>query len=88
MNLSNINPKEFTISACIIGYLLIDNFNANEQNAIGNWLMLVGQVLETNASQLQVIQGNNQNNNVNNQNNDIENIKKAIEIINKKLNNL
>ena len=47
--LPNIPPKLFSISAVAIGYLLIDDTTANEQNALGNWLMLVAQVLSTNA---------------------------------------
>jgi len=86
--LDNINPEEYTLSAVIVAYLLKDNFNANELNSLGNWFMLVGQVLETIAAQLQVVQQNNKNNAVDNmQNNDIENLKKAVEIINSKLSN-
>lgn len=47
--LPNISPKLFSLSAVAIGYLLIDDMTANEQNALGNWLMLVAQVLSTNA---------------------------------------
>lgn len=47
--LPNINPKLFSLSAIAVGYLLIDDSTANEQNALGNWLMLVAQVLSTNA---------------------------------------
>ena len=47
--LPNIPPKLFSISAVAIGYLLIDDTTANEQNALRNWLMLVAQVLSTNA---------------------------------------
>ncbi len=50
----NVSPKVFTLSAVAIGYLLIDSNTANEQNALGNWLMLVAQVLCTNAYFLQV----------------------------------
>ncbi len=50
----DVPPKLFTLSAVAIGYLLIDNNTANEQNALGNWLMLVAQVLCTNAYFLQV----------------------------------
>ena len=40
MNLiPNISPKTFSASAIIVGYLLIDDLTANEQNALGNWLM-------------------------------------------------
>ena len=45
----NIPPKLFSLSAVVVGYILIDDMTANEQNAVGNWLMLVAQVLSTNA---------------------------------------
>jgi len=50
----NVSPKTFSASAVIVGYLLIDNLTANEQNALGNWLMLTAQVLCTNAYYKQV----------------------------------
>jgi hypothetical protein len=50
----NVPPESFTLSAIVIGYLLIDDTTANEQNALGNWLMLTAQVLCTNAYFLQV----------------------------------
>lgn len=50
----NVPPKLFTGSAIVIGYLLIDDTTANEQNALGNWLMLVAQILCTNAYYKQV----------------------------------
>lgn len=52
----NIPPKLFSLSAVVVGYLLIDDATANEQNAMGNWLMLVAQVLSTNAFFRQVRQ--------------------------------
>lgn len=54
--LPNIPPKLFSLSAVAIGYLLIDDMTANEQNAFGNWLMLVAQVLSTNAFYRAVMQ--------------------------------
>lgn len=55
MNLiPNIPAKAFSFSAIIVGYLLIDDLTANEQNALGNWLMLTAQVLCTNAFYKQV----------------------------------
>ena len=50
----NVSPKVFSFSAVVVGYLLIDDLTANEQNALGNWLMLVAQVLCTNAFYKQV----------------------------------
>ncbi len=52
----NIPPKLFSLSAVVVGYILIDDMTANEQNAIGNWLMLVAQVLSTNAFYRAVMQ--------------------------------
>lgn len=52
----NIPPKLFSFSAIVVGYILIDDATANEQNALGNWLMLVAQVLQTNAFYRQVMQ--------------------------------
>lgn len=50
----NVPPKVFSFSAIVVGYLLIDDLTANEQNALGNWLMLTAQVLCTNAFYKQV----------------------------------
>lgn len=52
----DVPPKAFSFSAIVIGYLLIDDTTANEQNALGNWLMLIAQVLCTNAFYKQVQQ--------------------------------
>lgn len=54
--LPNIPPKLFSFSAVVVGYILIDDLTANEQNALGSWLMLVAQVLSTNAFYRQVMQ--------------------------------
>ena len=60
----NVPAKVFSFSAVIVGYLLIDDLTANEQNALGNWLMLVAQVLSTNAfyKQVQAERGLDQSN--------------------------
>lgn len=49
MKLPNVSAKVFSLSAIVVGYLLIDDLTAKEQNALGNWLMLVAQVISTNA---------------------------------------
>jgi hypothetical protein len=65
----DIDPKIYTLSAAIIGFALIDDFTANEQNAIANWFLLIGQVLETNSAFQQIneerIEGNTININSN-----------------------
>lgn len=62
MSLPNIPAKTFSLSAVALGYLLIDDLTANEQNALGNWLMLTAQVLSTNAFYKQVQQERMQQN--------------------------
>ena len=66
----NINPQIFSLSAVLVGAALIDDFKAPEQNAIGNWLMLVSQYIITHAAQQNLIEIrlNNQNNNTFKQN--------------------
>lgn len=51
----NINPELFSITAMIVGLIIEDDFNATELNAIGNWLILVGQTTLTTAAQQQLI---------------------------------
>lgn len=58
----SISAQSFTTSAFIIGYLLIDDLNPAEQNSVGNWFMLVGQVLSTNSAQQQVLNNRSQEN--------------------------
>ena len=74
--------------------LLCDDLTPAKQNSIGNWFMLIGQVLSTNASQQQVVNNakkiSNQSNShiVNDNNLDIDELKKAVDIINQKLSEL
>lgn len=91
----NIPPTAFSFSAVIVGFLLIDDATANEQNALGNWLMLVAQVLCTNAyyTQVQVERGNmngynNQNNNTPNNEETIEMLKKMVNALNQEINEI
>lgn len=61
----DINPKISTAVCVLIAYLLIEDYNTAEQNAIGNWLMLIAQTLITNASSQAVIERRVQNNKLN-----------------------
>lgn len=49
----------FTLSAVVVGFLLIPELSAKQQNDLGNWLMLVGQVLCTNAAHLAILTPSN-----------------------------
>lgn len=91
----NIPAKAFSFSAVAVGYLLIDDLTANEQNALGNWLMLTAQVLCTNAfyKQVQQERGRDPSNPNNNQRNwnkerEIEMLKKMVNALNKEIETL
>lgn len=95
----NVPPKVFSLSAIAVGYLLIDDLTANEQNALGNWLMLTAQVICTNAFYKQVEQernsnsqnnnsSNNQSNNTTNEQAEIEMLKKMVKALNQEIENL
>ena len=75
--LPNMDPNIFSLSAVIVGYLLIDDLTANEQNALGNWLMLVAQVLCTNAFYKQVLSERKIKNSIN----EDELLQKFVEVI-------
>lgn len=81
-----------TLAALIIGYALTYPFNSYVQNSLGNWLMLIGQILETNAAFLQMYQYDNSNNSQNNNKIknelDLEQIKEAINIMKEEIDKL
>ena len=84
----NVSPKAFSFSAIIVGYLLIDDLTANEQNALGNWLMLTAQVLCTNAYYKQVQpERSTSTPNVSNEDG-IEMLKKMVNALNEEIENL
>ena len=68
---SNINPTVFSWSAIVVGTILCEELNVLEQNAIGNWIILVGQYLLTYAAQQALIEGriDDYNVNINSKNN-------------------
>ena len=50
MNNTKLESKTLTTIAFVIGLALIDNLSSTEQNAVGNWIMLIAQTLCTNGS--------------------------------------
>jgi hypothetical protein len=85
----NISASSYASSAFIIGLLLCDELTPAEQNSLGNWFMLVGQTLSTNASQQQLL--NNRNNTSNNLNSHIindDNLKQSANNIKNEINNI
>lgn len=61
----SMDPHLFSLIAVAVGYASVGDYNANEQNSIGNWLILVGQYILTHAAQQQLIEARLENNNLN-----------------------
>lgn len=64
-DLFNINPTYSTSIAFILGLLLVSDLNTPEQNMLGNWIILLGQTILTNASAQNVIEARIQSNRYN-----------------------
>ena len=88
-HLPNVPAKLFSLSAVVVGYLLIDDLTANEQNALGNWLMLMAQVLCTNAfyKQVQTERETYSSSNFTNEDN-VRLLRKMVDALNKEIDNL
>lgn len=55
MGFFELPPRTLTLVAFLIGFTMIDDLTAAEQNSLGNFLILIGQVLETNSGQQAVL---------------------------------
>ena len=51
VSLFDLSPEEFTALSVLIGLALLPGLTPDQQNSLGNFLMGVGQVLETAAAQ-------------------------------------
>ena len=58
MSIFELSSKEFAALSTLIGFALLPGLSANQQNALGNFLMGIGQVLETAAAQQAITQPN------------------------------
>ena len=64
-NIFNTNPRYSTILGFILGLILIDDLSVDEQNALGDWLMLIAQTIITNANSQNVIESRIKNKTLN-----------------------
>ena len=55
-DLFNINPTYSTSISFLLGLLLVSDLNTAEQNMLGNWIILLGQTILTNAGAQNVIE--------------------------------
>ncbi len=58
----SLPPAQFAILASLIGILIIDNLDLDQQNAIGNFIMSVGQTIATASAQGELLQSGDQQN--------------------------
>ncbi len=49
--MKDINPTSFTLSSVIVGMIATSDLSYSELNALGNWLVLLGDYLLTYAAQ-------------------------------------
>lgn len=61
----NINPTVSNLIAYLIGVLLVSDLSATEQNALGNWIYLIGQTLVTHAAAQTIIESRIAGDNIN-----------------------
>lgn len=61
----NTNPNVFSLYAVAVAIVICDDFNMNELNSIGNWIMLLSQYLLTFSAQQQLIEGRIDHKNIN-----------------------
>ncbi len=52
----NTNPRYSTTVGFILGLVLVDSLSAPEQNMLGNWIILIGQTILTNAASQNIIE--------------------------------
>lgn len=56
MDFQNVNPELFVVVGELLGNVIANELPFNVQNAVGNWLQLVGQAIETYNAQQQYYQ--------------------------------
>ena len=79
----SLSPERFTLLATIIGILLTENLDLDQQNSLGNFITSIGQAMMTAAAQGQLLQSEKQQNEEVRQ--QLQLIKDQINLIEKKL---
>lgn len=83
--LLSLPPKQFALLSSLIGIKIIDDLNIDQQNAIGNFFVNIGQAILTAAAQEQSLQNNNSQSDQILQ--EIENLKNEISLLKKESSN-
>jgi len=58
----SLPPKQFALLASIIGILLVDNLDLDQQNSLGNFIVSVGSTILAAAAQGSTLKSSNQQN--------------------------
>jgi hypothetical protein len=58
----SLPPKQFALLSSLLGILLVDNLDLDQQNSLGNFIVNVGQAILVAAAQGQSVQSNNSQN--------------------------
>ena len=75
-------PAEvMTALGVILGFALMGDLTADEQNSLGNFLMLISQILETNATQLQLLEDRQSAQQMNEILNQLKDLRSRLEIL-------
>lgn len=76
-----MSPKQLVLLSSLVGILLIDNLDLNQQNSLGNFIVDVGQAILTAAAQGQLLKSSESQND-NSQNDDV---RKEIQVLKKQI---
>lgn len=79
--LFSLPSQLLTALATILGFSLLGDLTAAQQNSLGNFLMLIAQVVETNASQQQVFEGAAANDQLSRMKADIEQLQEQLAML-------
>ena len=83
--LLSLPPKQFALLSSLLGIILKDDLNTDQQNALGNFIVNIGQSILTAAAQEQSQQNNNSQNDQILQ--EIDSLKNQVSLLKKELDN-
>lgn len=83
--LLSLPPKQFALLATVFGLLLLDDLSIDQQSALGNFLLSVGQTILTASAQAQSLKSCQSANDQDQVHDDIEDLKKQISLLREEL---
>ncbi len=80
---SSLPPKQFALISAILGTILSDELDVNEKNAIGNFIVNIGQTILTEAAQQQAQESKISENKNTDMQKEIDELKRQIMLLRK-----